>query len=181
MTRLGPPPSRSGAVDSSRPELSRGSRGGPHGDTPAEAQQDYRRAKDNRCQSFRQPVSAPVRRAAHSSRRIAVRRPHAVERFLLLNPTCRGMVEWLVLVGTGVCGLAFSWTGFSIFPFTTITMNVGVALAFGVVVTLILSMLSVVHWVATALAEERALLRRFPTEYGRYVQRVRWRMIPGVF
>jgi protein-S-isoprenylcysteine O-methyltransferase Ste14 len=152
--------------------------------------------------------------------------------FLLSNPFFRGMVELGVLVLTGTCGLAFTWTKFSIFPLShiaggalilfglvfhcwtekghkmaheqsraieklvttgvysrirhplylsIIVMNVGIALAFGVMLTFLIALLTIVHWIATALAEEGFLLRKFPDEYRRYKQAVRWRMIPGIF
>jgi len=62
-----------------------------------------------------------------------------------------------------------------------ITMNIGIALAFGIMVTLAVTFLTVVHWVITALKEEELLLKTFPHEYARYKQDVPWRMIPGVF
>jgi protein-S-isoprenylcysteine O-methyltransferase Ste14 len=60
-------------------------------------------------------------------------------------------------------------------------MNIGIALAFGIMVTFVLSLLSIIHWVLTALKEEGSLMNQFPEEYSRYKQRVRWRMIPGIF
>jgi protein-S-isoprenylcysteine O-methyltransferase Ste14 len=62
-----------------------------------------------------------------------------------------------------------------------IAMNVGIGLAFGVMITFILSMVTVVHWVVTALKEEQALMEKFPAQYSEYSKRVRWLMIPGVF
>jgi len=62
-----------------------------------------------------------------------------------------------------------------------ILMNIGIALAFGVMVTFIFSLLTIIHWVLTALKEEAALMKNFPAEYARYKQRVRWRMIPWIF
>jgi protein-S-isoprenylcysteine O-methyltransferase Ste14 len=62
-----------------------------------------------------------------------------------------------------------------------IFMNIGIALAFGVMVTFILALLTIIHWVLTALKEEAALMKKFPVEYARYKQRVRWRMIPWIF
>jgi protein-S-isoprenylcysteine O-methyltransferase Ste14 len=60
-------------------------------------------------------------------------------------------------------------------------MNIGIGLAFGVKVTFILSLLTIMHWVLTALKEEAALIKKFPVEYAIYKQRVRWRMIPWIF
>ena len=60
-------------------------------------------------------------------------------------------------------------------------MNIGIALAFGVMITSALGLLTIIHWVLTALKEEEALMKRFPAEYTRYKQQVRWRMIPWIF
>jgi protein-S-isoprenylcysteine O-methyltransferase Ste14 len=64
---------------------------------------------------------------------------------------------------------------------SAISMNIGIGLAFGVLVTFLLSLLTIVHWVLTALKEEAALIKKFPSEYAIYKQRVRWRMIPWIF
>jgi protein-S-isoprenylcysteine O-methyltransferase Ste14 len=152
--------------------------------------------------------------------------------FFLSNPFYRGMVEQIILVGTGICGLVFSWKAFPVFPFSRILgailiflaigfhgwahkqhkqahknskeietivttgafskirhplylsivpMNIGIALAFGIRVTFILALLTIIHWVLTALKEEAALIEKFPVEYARYKQQVRWRMIPYIF
>ena len=152
--------------------------------------------------------------------------------FFLSNPFYRGMFELLILIGTGICGLIFSWTRFSIAPMSNILgvilillaftfhwwteknhkqahehsanieeivttgvyakirhplylslilQNIGIALAFGVMVTFILALLTIIHWIITAIKEETVLLETFPDEYMRYKQEVRWRMIPGVF
>jgi len=60
-------------------------------------------------------------------------------------------------------------------------MNIGVALAFGVVLTLVFSMISIVHWIMTAIAEEESLLQKFPEKYAQYQKKVHWRLIPGIF
>lgn len=152
--------------------------------------------------------------------------------FFLSNPFCRGMFELFILIGTGICGLVFSWKGFSIFPITNIVggilillafafhswtekdhrqahehseniekivttgvyakirhplylslilQNIGIALAFGVMITFAMALLTMIHWIVTALKEETVLLKTFPHEYMRYKQEVRWRMIPGIF
>ena len=152
--------------------------------------------------------------------------------FFLSNPFYRGMVVLVILIGTGICGLVFSWTKFSLFPLSNIVggvlillgfvfhrwaerdhkmahqrsqdidmivttgvysrirhplylsmivMNVGTALAFGVIMTLVIAVLTSIHWIITSLKEEGVLLQKFPDEYMRYKQAVRWRMIPGVF
>lgn len=62
-----------------------------------------------------------------------------------------------------------------------IVMNLGIALVFGVVVTLVIAFTSVFHWIATALAEEAFLSWKFGDEYERYKERVRWRFLPGIF
>jgi protein-S-isoprenylcysteine O-methyltransferase Ste14 len=152
--------------------------------------------------------------------------------FFLSSPLYRGMAEKIILVGTGICGLVFSWKAFPIFPLSHLSggvliilaygfhwwahkkhkqahvesmviqiiatvgvfarirhplylsilaMNIGIALAFGIMITFVLALLTVVHWVVTALKEEDALMERFPTEYKRYKQQVPWRMIPWIF
>ena len=62
-----------------------------------------------------------------------------------------------------------------------IVMNVGTALAFGVMMTFGIALLTIIHWIITSLKEEEVLMQKFPHEYMRYKQEVRWRMIPGVF
>ena len=62
-----------------------------------------------------------------------------------------------------------------------IIMNIGIALAFGIVLTLIFSFISIVHWIMTAIAEEESLLQKFPEEYAQYQKKVHWRFIPGIF
>jgi protein-S-isoprenylcysteine O-methyltransferase Ste14 len=152
--------------------------------------------------------------------------------FFLSNPLYRGMVEKIILIGSGICGLVFSWEKLSAFPLSNILggilillafsfhqwaekkhkqahkkskdiellvttgvyskirhplylslmlQNIGIALAFGVMITFVLALLTVIHWIVTAFTEEAALLQKFPREYRRYQQKVRWRMIPGVF
>jgi len=152
--------------------------------------------------------------------------------FFLSNPFYRGILELMLLIATGICGLVFSWTMFPIFPashvlgialivlaiafhswternhkqahehsrnigkivntgvyakirhplyLSLILQNIGIALAFGVMITFILALLSIVHWIFTSLAEEAVLLQTFPVKYVQYRQEVRWRMIPGIF
>lgn len=62
-----------------------------------------------------------------------------------------------------------------------IVMNVAIALAFGVMMTFVIAFLTIIHWIVTSLKEEEVLLQKFPNEYMRYKQEVRWRMIPRVF
>jgi protein-S-isoprenylcysteine O-methyltransferase Ste14 len=62
-----------------------------------------------------------------------------------------------------------------------IAMNIGIALAFGVMMTFVLALLTIIHWIVTAFKEEAVLLQKFFHEYMQYKQEVRWRMIAGVF
>ena len=62
-----------------------------------------------------------------------------------------------------------------------ILQNIGIALAFGVRITFVMALLTIIHWIVTALKEEAVLLQVFPHEYMQYRQAVRWRMIPGIF
>jgi protein-S-isoprenylcysteine O-methyltransferase Ste14 len=155
-----------------------------------------------------------------------------IDSFLLSNPFKRGMVELVILVGTGIFGLVFCWAKFSVPPVSNILggllillafvfhwwtekehkqahersddisrivtsgvyakirhplylsiifVNIGVGLAFGVMITFVLAILTILHWVLTALKEEEALIKQFPDEYLKYKQLVRWRMIPWIF
>jgi protein-S-isoprenylcysteine O-methyltransferase Ste14 len=157
---------------------------------------------------------------------------HFWDSFFLSNPFYRGMVELFILVGTGICGLVFSWATFDIAPVSNIfgglliilafvfhgrtekyhkqahkqsddidrlvitgvyakirhplylsliVQNIGIALVFGVVITYILALLTIIHWVVTALREEAALTESFGQEYIEYKQKVRWRLVPGIF
>ncbi len=62
-----------------------------------------------------------------------------------------------------------------------IIMDFGIALAFGVLWTLIPAVLFSVLAVITALKEEEFLLERFAEEYGAYKKKIPWRMVPYVF
>jgi protein-S-isoprenylcysteine O-methyltransferase Ste14 len=155
-----------------------------------------------------------------------------INAFFLSNPFYRGTVEKIILVGTGIGGLVFSWKSFPVFPFShmfggvliisaygfhwwahrkhkqahdesleiqtivtagvfsrirhplylsLLAMNIGIALAFGIMITFVFALLTIIHWALTALKEEEALMKRFPVEYKRYKQQVRWRMIPWIF
>ncbi len=155
-----------------------------------------------------------------------------ISKFLLSNPFVRGIFEWFILVGTGICGLKFSWYNFSVFPVSNIfggilillaflfhwwaekdhkqahentdnikfivisgvyskirhplylsliVLNIGIALSFGVLVSLFFVTLTIIHWVATSYFEEQKLKTKFPKEYTQYKQTVKWRMIPGIF
>jgi protein-S-isoprenylcysteine O-methyltransferase Ste14 len=59
--------------------------------------------------------------------------------------------------------------------------NIGIALAFGVTLTVILTLPTIIHWIVTALKEEEMLSEQFPADYQKYMQQVRWRMVPGIF
>jgi protein-S-isoprenylcysteine O-methyltransferase Ste14 len=142
------------------------------------------------------------------------------------------MIEWFVIIGSGICGLWFSWSTFSISPYTNILggvmilvasifhiwaekdyrqahqktnvidfvvttgvysrirhplyisiiiLNIGIALSFGVLATLLLALLTIFHWTATAHKEEQALQSKLPDEYAQYKKSVRWMMIPGIY
>jgi protein-S-isoprenylcysteine O-methyltransferase Ste14 len=157
---------------------------------------------------------------------------NVINKVFLSNPVYRGSVEKIILIGTGICGLIFSWKQFPIFPFShlvgcivivvafgfhwishkkhkqahdtaqkietiittgsfskirhplylsLIVLNIGIGIAFGVLVTFVLALATIIHWILTALKEEEALMEKFPTDYARYRKRVRWRMIPLVF
>lgn len=62
-----------------------------------------------------------------------------------------------------------------------IIMDLGIALAFGVLWALVLACIFSSLAVLTSLREERFLLGRFPEQYARYQTRVPWRMVPGLF
>lgn len=155
-----------------------------------------------------------------------------IDTLLLSNPIHRGIVEHLLLIGTGILGLIFSWSKLPFFPMlniaggllfvigllfhvyaeknhkqaheksadivtivkngvfskirhplylSVIVMNVGIALAFGVVLTLAIAMASIFHWIMASLKEEVFLLQKFGDEYSQYKENVRWRFLPGIF
>ena len=155
-----------------------------------------------------------------------------IDKLLLSNPLVRGTIETLVLIGTGLLGLVFSWPALPFFPMLNIlgvllliggfafhvyaeknhkqaheksadivkivksgvfakirhplylgiiVMNLGIALAFGVVATVVIAVASVFHWTLSALREEAFLLQKFGDEYKQYQKQVRWRFLPGIF
>lgn len=155
-----------------------------------------------------------------------------IDKVLLSNPIHRGMIEFLLLIGTGILGLIFSWSKLPFFPvlnivggililsgflfhvraeknhkqaheksadivkivtsgvfskirhplyLTAIIINLGIALAFGVVLTLLIAVCSIFHWIMTALKEEEYLLQNFSEDYSQYKKNVRWRFLPGIF
>jgi len=185
-------------------------------------------------------LAAPDRsvRMPHENLRVNAKRSSimkiesTITTFLLSNPLIRGLLEWLILVGSGILGLIFSWYNFSIFPVSNIfggililfaflfhlwaekdhkqaheqtdninkivssgvyskirhplylsliVLNIGIALSFGVLITFIIALLTVVHWGATSYKEEQILQIRFQDEYTLYKKSVKWRMIPGIF
>jgi protein-S-isoprenylcysteine O-methyltransferase Ste14 len=62
-----------------------------------------------------------------------------------------------------------------------ILINIGIALAFGSWVVLILAALLSISPVAAIFKEEEYLLANFPREYGVYMKQTRWRLLPGIF
>ena len=155
-----------------------------------------------------------------------------IDTVLLSNPIHRGMIEYLLLIGTGILGLFFSWSKLPFFPMlnivggililsgflshvyigkdhkqaheksadivkivnigffsklrhplylSAIIINLGTALAFGVVLTLLIAVASMFHWIITALKEEGFLLQKFGQDYSQYKKNVRWRFLPGIF
>lgn len=62
-----------------------------------------------------------------------------------------------------------------------IAIDLGIALAFGILVTTLLALADVILWLITAVREERALTVQFPEAYPRYCRTTRWRIIPGIF
>jgi len=155
-----------------------------------------------------------------------------IDTVLLSNPIHRGMIEYLLLIGTGILGLFFSWSKLPFFPMlnivggililsgflshvyigkdhkqaheksadivkivknggfskirhplylTAIIINLGIALAFGIVLTLLIAVCSTFHWIITALKEEEFLLQKFGQDYSQYKKNVRWRFLPGIF
>ena len=152
--------------------------------------------------------------------------------FLLSNPIHRGIIEYILLIGTGILGLLFTWSKLPFFPIlnvvggllifsgflfhvyagknhpqahkksadivkivnngvfsklrhplylSAIIINFGIALAFGVVLTLLIAVACMFHWIITALKEEEFLLQNFGEEYRQYKKNVRWRFLPGIF
>ena len=142
------------------------------------------------------------------------------------------MIEYLLLIGTGILGLFFSWSKLPFSPvlnivggililsgllfhvhaeknhkqaheksadivkivkngvfskirhplyLSAIIINLGIALAFGVVLTLLIALCSIFHWIITALKEEEFLLQKFGQDYSQYKNNVRWRFLPGIF
>ena len=62
-----------------------------------------------------------------------------------------------------------------------IIINIGIALAFGGLITLILSFVYSFGWGMIAIKEEKFLLQKFPTEYRAYMNHVKWRILPNIF
>jgi protein-S-isoprenylcysteine O-methyltransferase Ste14 len=155
-----------------------------------------------------------------------------IDTLLLSNPIHRGIIEYILLIGTGILGLLFTWSKLPFFPvlnivggililggflfhvyagknhkqaheksadivkivkngvfskirhplyLSAIIINLGIALAFGVVLTLLIALCSIFHWIITALKEEEFLLQKFGQDYSQYKKNVRWRFLPGIF
>jgi len=155
-----------------------------------------------------------------------------IDSLLLSNPIYRAMIEYLLLIGTGILGLFFSWSKLPFSPvlnivggililsgllfhvhaeknhkqaheksadivkivkngvfskirhplyMSAIIINLGIALAFGVVLTFLVALCSIFHWIITALKEEEFLLQKFGQDYSEYKKNVRWRFLPGIF
>lgn len=155
-----------------------------------------------------------------------------IDTILLSNPFYRGIIEYLLILGSGILGLILSWSKLPFFPIlnivggflivsgflfhvyahkshkqaheksddivkivnigvfskirhplylSAIIINFGIALAFGVVLTLTLAVVSFFHWIFTALKEEDFLLQKFGEEYRQYKKDVPWRFFPGIF
>ena len=161
-----------------------------------------------------------------------MKKGNLINTILLSNPVHRGMIEYILLIGTGILGLFFSWSKLPFFPMlniiggililcgllfhiyaeknhkqaheksadivkivndgvfskirhplymSAIIINLGIALAFGIALTLIIALVSIFHWIITALKEEEFLLQKFGEEYSQYKKDVRWRFLPGIF
>lgn len=62
-----------------------------------------------------------------------------------------------------------------------IMLNMGISFLFGVLITLIISVCTVLLWICTSYFEESELEKIFKEEYTRYKQTVKWMLIPGIF
>ena len=57
-------------------------------------------------------------------------------------------------------------------PAITKEMMIGIGVTFGIMVTFVLALLTIFHWIVTALKEEAILLQSFPHEYIHYKEKV---------
>ena len=62
-----------------------------------------------------------------------------------------------------------------------IFMNLGIGLISGIVWTFLLTIAAGALSVCTAIKEEKFLLKKFPKDYRKYMELVKWRMIPRLF
>ncbi|PID59159.1 hypothetical protein CSB45_01800 [candidate division KSB3 bacterium] len=80
------------------------------------------------------------------------------------------------IVTTGL----YAWLRHPIY-LSLLMMNLGMGLAFGLVITVVLALIFSGLWGLTALAEEKFLRQKFPEAYRRYMQDVKWRILPYIF
>jgi protein-S-isoprenylcysteine O-methyltransferase Ste14 len=62
-----------------------------------------------------------------------------------------------------------------------IVMNISTALVFNSWLSLLFGMVFSITWIFTALEEETYLLKKFNREYEEYMEKVHWRILPGIF
>ena len=62
-----------------------------------------------------------------------------------------------------------------------IITNIGTALVFNAWISLIIGLVFSTSWVLTVIKEEKQLIFKFGKEYKEYMDKVRWRIIPGIF
>jgi len=155
-----------------------------------------------------------------------------LNQYLLAKPTLRMVIEWPIMIVTGILGEIFSWARIPLSPYSNfvggaillggwifhaychrvhkqahersqqieglvttgvfskirhpmylslILMVLGLAIAWGVVWMLLLSLLFSALTVLTTIKEEEFLLRRFGHQYEEYMHAVPWRLIPKIF
>jgi protein-S-isoprenylcysteine O-methyltransferase Ste14 len=62
-----------------------------------------------------------------------------------------------------------------------IIMNISTAFIFNSWLSLFFGIIFSISWIFTALKEEIFLLKKFGEEYKEYMEKVHWRIIPGIF